>query len=133
MNGMGNKVTKLFCLLAGAGLGVVMAAIVLFALIHTGYASGTAGFLIVALITAALPWTIETFRRADAFVIETAAVVVSMLIVFAYILTVTGGSEYGAYYGEMRMMLSLKLGIAHVASFVFVLLRQCFRNRRSSV
>lgn len=134
MNGMENKMRKLFCLLAGAGTGVLMSAIVLFALIHTGFAAGTAGFLIVMVITSALPWTIETFRKDvfDAAVMEGVAVIVSALIVFAYIMTVTSGDAYAAYYGEMRMTLGWKMGVAHIVSFAFVFLRLYIRSRRSS-
>lgn len=134
MDGMGNKMTKIFCLLTGAGFGVLMAAIVLFALIHTNYASGTAGFLIVAMITTVLPWTIETFykEKTGAFVIELVSTIVSFLVVCAYILTVTSGNAFGTYYGEMRMNLFIKMGIYHFLSLVFTGLRMYLGNRRSS-
>ena len=134
MNGMENKMKKIFCLLAGAGSGVLMAAVVLFALINTTYASGTAGFVIVVLITAVLPWIMETFDKDvyEVLVMEGVAIAVSAIIVYAYIMTVTGGDSFGAYYGEMRSALSIKLGIAHLVSFVFAVGRAYLHIRRSA-
>ena len=60
------------------------------------------------------------------------AIAVSAIIVYAYIMTVTGGDSFGAYYGEMRSALSIKLGIAHLVSFVFAVGRAYIRIRRSS-
>ena len=68
----------------------------------------------------------------EVLVMEGVAIAVSAIIVYAYIMTVTGGDSFGAYYGEMRSALSIKLGIAHLVSFVFAVGRAYLRIRRSA-